>query len=45
MFWLAFIITCIIAAFFFMLITAPQGYQDDDGFHYGKPDEYDKDFF
>lgn len=45
MFWLVFIIVCIIAATLFTIITAPVGYQDDDGFHYGKPNEYDKDFF
>ena len=28
-----------VAAMFFIVATAPRGYQDEKGFHYGKPPE------
>ncbi len=43
--WLLLIVLVIIAATVYLIITAPEGYEDNDGFHYGRPDEYDKDFF
>ena len=43
--WLAITIIAIIAYVVYLFVTAPIGYQDDDGFHYGRPDEHDKDFF
>jgi hypothetical protein len=43
--WLLIITLLIVAGAIYLIATAPVGYQDDDGFHYGKPDEHDKDFF
>jgi hypothetical protein len=43
--WLFIIVLLILAGTVYMLVTTPEGYQDDDGFHYGKPHEHDKDFF
>jgi hypothetical protein len=43
--WLLIIVLLIIAAVVYMILTAPEGYEDEDGFHYGRPDEHDKDFF
>ena len=43
--WLLIIVLLIIIGTAYMIITAPEGYEDEDGFHYGRPDEYDKDFF
>lgn len=43
--WLLLTVVVIIAVTVYMILTAPEGYEDEDGFHYGRPDEYDKDFF
>jgi len=43
--WLLIVVLLIVACTIYLISTAPVGYQDDDGFHYGKPDDYDKDFF
>ena len=43
--WLGITILLIIACTIYLMLTAPEGYEDEDGFHYGKPNEYDKDFF
>jgi hypothetical protein len=43
--WLLIIVLLIIAAVVYMILTAPEGYEDEYGFHYGRPDEHDKDFF
>lgn len=42
---LAIIIIALIGLVAYLLITAPEGYENEDGFHYGRPDEHDKDFF
>jgi|Wag4MinimDraft_6_1082665.scaffolds.fasta_scaffold35781_1 hypothetical protein len=43
--WLLLTVVVIIAVTVYMILTAPEGYEDEDGFHYGRPDEHDKDFF
>lgn len=43
--WLLLTVLLIIAVAVYMVVTAPEGYEDEDGFHYGKPHEHDKDFF
>lgn len=43
--WLALSIMAIIGLAVYLIWSAPEGYEDDDGFHYGRPDEHDKDFF
>lgn len=43
--WLLVAIGAVVAITVYLIITAPEGYEDENGFHYGKPDEHDKDFF
>jgi len=43
--WLLIVSLLIVACTIYLILTAPEGYEDEDGFHYGRPDEYDKDFF
>jgi hypothetical protein len=43
--WLLVISLLIVACAVYLILTAPEGYEDEDGFHYGRPDEHDKDFF
>lgn len=43
--WLAITIAVIITVTIYLIVTAPEGYEDENGFHYGRPDEHDKDFF
>jgi hypothetical protein len=43
--WLLITVLVILAGTAYLIATAPEGYEDEDGFHYGKPHEYDKDFF
>jgi hypothetical protein len=43
--WLLVIALLIVACTIYLVLTAPEGYEDEDGFHYGRPDEHDKDFF
>lgn len=40
--WLAIIILIMIAILVYSIVTAPEGYEDENGFHYGKPDDGDK---
>jgi len=40
--WLLLTVVVIIAVTAYMILTAPEGYEDEDGFHYGRPDEHDK---
>lgn len=42
---LLFVALAIIGTGVYLIITAPEGYEDDNGFHYGRTDEPDKDFF
>lgn len=46
MFWIGLVLIVAGIAFLgYHIVTAPEGYEDENGFHYGKPNEHDKDFF
>jgi len=36
-------ILCILVVFYLMVKNAPEGYEDKDGFHYGKEDKWRND--
>lgn len=42
--WLLLTLLVLCAITVYLMLTAPEGYQDENGFHYGKPED-NKDFF
>jgi hypothetical protein len=41
--WFVLFLIILVALFIVMLATAPQGYEDEDGFHYGPEQKFHSD--